>query len=207
LKFSQIIKNEKAEMNKIRFVVNYRIVPAYIFIVILILITISILMSIDEIKYTPLAITLFIIIAAITVILLISVPFVRKKEIDMEMRRYDLCEIENECERTFNFSNDDFLLSFDSNGMTLNDDFFWYNHLKISIDTSNYLNRVLISIIFLIDENNYCRIPFNGETISMVRKFNIKLENPEVFEYIICNKEDAFVQIYKTGRVHSNEQT
>jgi hypothetical protein len=182
---------------------NYRIVPLYLISMVVILTIIGVIMSLDEAKYTPAAIALFILFGVLSVLLLLSVPFVRKKEIAIEMESYDFNKIENENRSIYDYSNEDEELSlfFDSSGMTLNDAFYWYNHLRICINTSNYLNKVLISIIFYIDEYNYCQIPFDGESINMVKKFNIKLENLEVFEYIIKHKEDAFNQIYKTSRV------
>ncbi len=196
LKFKEIIRYEKSHMNEIRYIMNYRIVPGY-----LLLIIICVMMSIDETKYTPLAILLFGIIGLLTVLLLASGPFVRKKEIQMEMGRYNFERREIEPTQIFDFSNEENSIQFDSNGMTVNDAFYWYNHLTVRVITSNYLLRIIINIIFIIDEMNCYQIPFNGDTIDMIRQFDIKLENPDDFEYIVNHKENAFRKIFLKGHV------
>ncbi|MDF2859583.1 MAG: hypothetical protein K0Q87_5434 [Neobacillus sp.] len=70
MKIRQIINFEKNNMNKIRFIMNYRIVPVYLTAVTICIIIISVIMSIDEIKYTPISIVLFSLIGIFSVLLL-----------------------------------------------------------------------------------------------------------------------------------------
>lgn len=201
MKLNQIMKFEKSNMHKIRFIMNYRIVPGYLFACAICIVIICVVMSIDEAKYTPLAIILFSAIGLLTIVLLTTVPFVRKKEIQLEIGRYNFEEMETEPKKIYVFSDEEMSIHFDSNGMTVMDKFFWYNHLTVRINTSNYLNRVWITILFIINEASYCTIPLNGDTIHMIKEFGIKLENPETMEYIVHHKEDAFNRIYRTGHV------
>lgn len=199
MKLSEHINLEDNHSNKIRFIMNYRIVPAYLIFSVVLLVAIGILMSIDEEKYTPVSIGLFIVIGIASIVLLASVPFIRKKEIESEINRYDFDTQNIELKDVYNFSNDEVSFCFDKNGMFVNESFYWYNHLKIFITTSNSLNRIWISTVFFIDEDNFCEIPLDGEIISMIYAFNMNLENPELLKYIIEHKEDAFTKIYKLG--------
>jgi len=79
--------------------------------------------------------------------------------------------------------------------------FFWYNHLKILLNTSNYLNRVWISIRFFINENVYCEFLVSKEIIEMMKAFDITLSDNDSLDFIINNKREAFTKIYKTGHV------
>ncbi len=200
MKFREIIKYEKENMNRIRYIMNYRIVPIYFLLVVVIITVVGITMSIDDKKYEPLAIVMFVIFGVISIALLSSVPFVRKKEIACEMKRYNFEEPENKLS-TYNFSDQEITLLFDEKGMTVNNTFYWYNHLETVINTSNHLMRILITICFIMNEEEYIELPFTGETIHMIKKFRTNLLNQEDFEYILDHKEEAFTKIYKTGHV------
>ena len=92
---------EKKEMNPIRFKMNYIIVPIFLLFMIICIAIILITLSINEEKYTPLAIVLFCAIGLFMLGLLVSIPFVRKKEIILEMGKYDFsldnCNIDFYC--------------------------------------------------------------------------------------------------------------
>lgn len=201
LKLNDITKFEKANMNKIRYTMNYRIVPLYLLAVVSCIVIVGILMTVDESRYTPVAIGLFALIGILTLAFVSSVPFVRKREILAEMKRYDFHTGGVEPRDVYDFSDEEVSLRFDPNGMYVNDTFFWYNHLNIFINTSNYLNRVWISIVFLVSESDYYELLLNGETISMIERFNIHLGNRQTLDYLVHHKEEAFIKIYKTGHV------
>ncbi len=197
----EILQYEKDNMNKIRFVMNYRIVPAYVIAAIVCLAFICVMMSIDETKYTPAAIALFVFIGLLSALLLSSGPYVRKREIAEEMKRYDFETVGEKSNGTYDFSDNELSVHLDANGMTINGLFFWYNHLRIFLHTGNKLNRIQIAVVFCMDEQNSVEIPLNGDTIDMIRKFHIQLENPDDLMYIVSHKKDAFNKIYKTGHV------
>jgi hypothetical protein len=199
-RLKDIIQREKSSMNRTRFIVNYRIVPAYAVLCVLILTAFGIAMSIDEVGYLPLGIGLLGAFGFITAALLISVPFTRKKEISIEMDRYDFSSPavpKNE----YDFSTEARSVRFDRFGMYIAGKLFWYNHMEIMVVTSNRLNRVHIALCFMTDPDNGYELPLNSETIGMIRSLNIPLKNPEVLEYILENKKQAFTQIYGFGKV------
>jgi hypothetical protein len=87
--FKDLMLEEKKEMNPIRFKMNYIIVPIFLLFMIICIAIILITLSINEEKYTPLAIVLFCSIGLFMLGLLVSIPFVRKKEIILELGKYD----------------------------------------------------------------------------------------------------------------------
>jgi hypothetical protein len=195
------IKDEKLYMNRIRYIANYRITPAYAILMVACMITAGILMETDEIKYTPLAILIFVFMGFVSIALVIISPYIRKKEIEIEMLRYNFNDTDYESNGIYDFSDEEHIIIFDNNRMQIDDAFYWYKNLQIFIDTSNSLNRIWISLVFLINETDLCQIPLNEKTIKMVKEFNIKLINKDVLDYIIGHKKEAFDKIYKCGHL------
>jgi len=198
-KLNDIMKFEKASMNKIRYIVNYRIAPVYALITVICLVMIGILMEADESRYTPVAIGLFVFIGVMTVVLLASIPYTRKLEIKAELKCYDFDTSSVESKDVYDFSDEEVSFRFDKNRMYINNTFYWYNHLRIIVNTSNYLNRIWIMIMFFINESDYGQVLLNGDTLNMVEKFNINLVNRETLDFIVNHKEEAFDRIYKKG--------
>jgi len=124
MKLNDIMKFEKENMNKIRYITNYRIVPAYAGLVMVCLAIVGILMEMDETRYTPTAIGIFVFIGVVTIGLLSATPLVRKKEIEAEMNRYDFDIAGVEAKNIYDFSGDEVSFRFDKNGMYINEDFF-----------------------------------------------------------------------------------
>ena len=76
-------------MSPIRRTINYVVVPIILAITVAIMTTMIVLMSIDENKYVIEFLVLFGVIILIIAALLISVPFTRKKEVAIELEKYD----------------------------------------------------------------------------------------------------------------------
>jgi hypothetical protein len=192
------IKREKEQMNRIRYVMNYIVVPVFLAVTAICIVIIGVTMSTDEEKYTPLAIALFAFEGVVIVLLMISVPFVRRREIQLELSKYSFDD-EAEPKDEYLFGSEYGDVVFDRNGITCGDNYYDYADVSASIFTGNYLLLVNISIEFYLDEEQSIMIPLSSETIHMLKQFGIELENPEVLEYILNNKEDAFKQIYSYG--------
>lgn len=84
------IRFEKARMNRIRYIINYVVVPGYFLIVLVSLFVAVSLMSIDEHRYLPVFISVIAGFVVITTGLLASVPYVRKYDfvIQIETSNY-----------------------------------------------------------------------------------------------------------------------
>ena len=80
---------EKENMNPFRFKINYIFTPIYLLITVILFGIIGILLNIDEEKYKVLCLVLFGVFALSIVVLLASTPFIRKKEIKIELSRHD----------------------------------------------------------------------------------------------------------------------
>ena len=83
------IKEEKKRLNPIRRTVNHVIIPIYCAACFAMLVPMICLMEIDEQKYLPVFLALVGVFVLLTAALLISIPFTRKKEVAIELNKYD----------------------------------------------------------------------------------------------------------------------
>lgn len=199
----EIIAFEKTQMLPLNFTVSYILTPIYAIVCFLLILTFAVLMAIDDEKYLVEGLLCLGSFLLISIAFLASIPFVRKKAITIELQRYDFdtSDVE-ECE-IFDFSTEDFSLKFDKNGMYVNEELFYYNHLNKYILTENYCKRVGIYIQFTLDEEHKITLSLSPTTLKMLECFEIELDNKHILDYIITNKEDAFKQIYNKGHVIS----
>ncbi len=86
----KILHKEKKTVNPIRRTINYVIVPIYLATTAAALITGGCLMAVDEKRYTAVFLILCGFVGLLTAALLVSLPFVRKKEAISEAAKYDL---------------------------------------------------------------------------------------------------------------------
>lgn len=83
------VKQEYSILSPTRRIINYIIVPVYLLYTVVFVALSLILMNIDENKFLIVFLILGGIFLALTAALLLSLPFVRKKELADEMARYD----------------------------------------------------------------------------------------------------------------------
>lgn len=132
---------------------------------------------------------------------LASVPFIRQKTINAELKRYNFDTSDIESLEIYDFSTKDFSLKFDKNGMYIDNELFYYSHLSKMVLTSNYCKRIEIYLQFAASEELIINIPLDDATLKMLECLEIQLDNMHVLEYIISNKRKAFEQIYNKGYV------
>ena len=197
----EIIAFEKSQMLPLNFMVSYILTPIYATVCFFLIGVFAVLMGIDDEKYFVEGLLCLGFLVLISVVFLASVPFVRKKAITVEMQRYDFDTSDVEEKDVFDFSTEDFTLKFDKNGMYVNEELFYYNHLNNYILTENYCKRVGIYIQFSLDEEHKIALSLSPETLKMLECFEVQLENKHILDYITTNKEDAFKQIYNKGYV------
>jgi len=142
MKLIEMIKIEKAHMNKVRFIVNYVIVPIYWLVMAICLIIISIFMIIDEIKYTPLAIFLFCFLGLISILLLFSVRPTRNLEIKIEMSKYIFDDMNITPKSEYLYEIEEKIFLFNKMGVYYNELFYWYGNVPVCVVTSNKLNLI-----------------------------------------------------------------
>lgn len=194
--FRDLMAYEKRGMNRIRFIVNNRIVPAYFASLILIIAIIAIIMSIDEVRFEGVTVGLLAIFGLMSIALLISVPIVRNKEIDLELARYDFTILPEHYKNVYEFFVDGQKIRFDEVGVIVDEDSFAYQNLKGELSTSGRLMRVHLGFEFFTEFDRYLEIPFCPESLAMIERFQIKLENASDLEYLLKNKRQAFLDIY-----------
>ncbi len=83
------IKERKRRFNPIRRTVNCVIIPIYCATCFALLVPMICLMEIDDQKYLPVFLACIGLFVLLTAALLISIPFTRKKEVAIELEKYD----------------------------------------------------------------------------------------------------------------------
>ncbi|MBQ7875417.1 MAG: hypothetical protein IJ306_09750 [Oscillospiraceae bacterium] len=199
LNLKEIVALEKNRMLPLNFFVDYILVPLYAVISISLMVAFAVMMETDDEKYLVQGLICLVLFVVISAIFLASVPFIRKKAIKSELDRYDFdaSKIE-ECE-VWDYSTEEFSLKFDKNGMYVNDELFYYSHLRKTVLTSNRYKRVGIYLCFA--GKLLVTMPVNPKTLKMLECLEIELDNEYVLDYIISNKKDAFEEIYKRGNI------
>ena len=203
--FIKILNEEKKQMNKIRAIANYTVVPIVLVVTVIILTTICITMEINEEKYTVLSIILFSILGLIYALLLISVPFIRKKEIEIELSKYNF-DIEDNVKEEYIVESSSSQVIFKKDGLYFENNHYKYEDLYLQLMTSNYLLKITIKVYINAKNSNsfikpHWNMTLDKELVNAIIKYDIKLENYDKFIYIINNKEDAFKQIYRYGYI------
>ena len=197
----EIVAYEKMRMLPLTFAVSYILAPIYALVSLLLIGVFCLLMKIDDEKYLVYGLFCLGAFALISVLYLACVPLVRKKAIKAELEQYDFDASKVEELQTWDFSTEKYSLKFDRNGMYINDQLFYYNHLNKMVITSNYLKRIGIYLQFSLLEEFVVTLSVNPITLKMIECLEINLDNKYILEYIVSNKQAAFEQIYNKGYV------
>jgi len=208
------IRYEKARMNRIRYIVNYVVVPIYFLIVLISLFVAGSLMSIDEHRYLPVFVSVMAGFVVLTTGLLASVPYVRKMEIATEIKKHSLDTVGVMLdEGKYIVDIDEELhLEFAVYGIQINADDFAYYDFVIQIETSNYFNQIQVMVNFALkpdrllelNEQEFLssfRIELTRELLFAIKTFDIPIKNQDELDFILDNREEAFTRIYKTGHI------
>lgn len=199
--FREIIRQEKEIMLPVNFFVSYILTPIYAIISFVLIAVFGVLMSIDEDKYLISGILCLCAFVVISIMLLSTVPFVRKKAIQTEIQRYNFDFSDEPTLETWDFSTEEIALRFKSYGVYVNDDFYNFDELTITVETSNYCKRVHIVLRFMITPDEYIALQIDKRVLKMIDSFRIKIYNRSELDYILENKKTAFEEIYKKGCV------
>lgn len=187
-------------MLPLNFTMSYRVVPVYALVSFLLIAGFGILLAADEEKYFVPAMAMLGAVAAMSIVLLASLPFVRKRAIEAEMQRYCFDTTNVVVERKLNA--DGKHLCFNKDGVKIDDNVFNYSDLCCRIVTDNYCKRIHVSLWICPPEDaEGILLPLTCYTLKLLECLPIPLENPELLEYIRTHKEAAFRQIYDKGFV------
>ena len=197
----EIIRQEKEIMLPLNFFISYILTPIYVTVSFVLIAIFGVLMSVDDEKYLILGVLCLCAFVVISIIFLSTVPFVRKKAIQAEIQRYDFDFSGEPALEKWDFSTEETTLYFKSYGMYVNDDFYNFDELIITIETSNYCKRVHIVLRFTIAPNMYIDLSIDRSVLKMIDAFRIKIYNRSLLDYILDNKNTAFEEIYNKGYV------
>lgn len=199
--FREIIRQEKEIMLPLNFFVSYILTPIYAIISLVLITVFGVLMSVHEDKYLISGILCLCAFVVVSIIFLSTVPFVRKKAIQTEIQRYDFDFSDEPDLEIWDFSTEEIALRFKSYGMYVDDDFYNFDELMITIETSNYCKRVHIVLRFMINPDTYITLPIDKRVLKMIDSFRIRIYNRSQLDYILDNKTIAFEEIYNRGHV------
>lgn len=187
---------EKRFMNPIRYKTNYRLLPGCLAICGMSLILGLALMELDEQKYLPAFLVLLGVSAAVCMAMLCAVPKMRKRELEIERKRYnfDYSGLED-CE-SYEFEYEGGRLKLTKEGMYYQDKFHWYGHVRPRLATSNMCNRIWLAIQFGKDPITAVFLHLEPKVLKAVKTLQIPLENAEMLEYLLKYPENAMAQIY-----------
>ena len=202
---------EKENMNPIRFKINYIFTPIYLLTTVILFGIIGILLSIDEEKYKVLCLVLFGVFALSNVVLLASTPFIRKKEIKIELSRHDFTIREELLQyniRSLDYSkfglSKDLDVVFDKRGLRVNNKDYMYEDFSIYVSTGNHNMRVEIVVDFILqseDEKLFMIFNMDNDLLNVIVNYNLQIKNKKVLDYIINDKEKAFNEILSHGQI------
>lgn len=204
--FSQVVEAEKQEMLPLNFTMSYRIVPAYAVLSFLLIAGFGFLLAADEDKYFVPAMALMGALVVLSIALLASLPFVRKRAIQTELERCCLDPAGIEAETEWQMAAEGRKLCFDRAGVRIDGVQYEYSQLCCRIATNNYCKRVRIVLwIALPEDEEGVLLPLTARTVKMLTCLPVPLENPELLNYILSHREEAFRQIYDKGFVKLTE--
>lgn len=197
-----MIRYEKSQMLPLNFAMSYIITPIYVILAVLLLANFGQLMEAGGENALPMGLTCLGVLAVLTAALLCLVPFVRKRAIRTELRRYRLDRKRLPAsQEEWDFSNKEISLAFNRYGMKVDGELYYYNHLRKLVITGNECQRVVIQFVFIVSEEQCILLPLNPQTLKMLEDFQVTLDNQETLDYILAEPEKAFAQIYAKGEV------
>lgn len=194
---------ERQYMTSVRSWINGRMVPCFLGLCAVLLILITIFMSIDEARFTPLAIVLFGVIGVMCVAMLLTVPKTRKWELASEEKRWELRPSERDLGDRWSIKDENLSLEFTKNGLRVDNDFCSYSQLSPRLATSHRFNRVWLALQFGTDPDTAVYLPLTPDAINAVEHFSIPLENDAAYRYLLQNKTQVFAEIYNKGSFHT----
>ena len=197
----EIIRQEKEIMLPLNFFISYILTPIYAFVSFVLIAIFGVLMSIDDEKYLISGVLCLCAFVVISIIFLTPLPFVRKKAIQTEIQRYDFDFSDEPALEIWDFSTEENKLRFKSYGMYVDEEFYNFDELMITIETSNYCKRVHIVLHFMITPDYYIALPIDKRVLKMIDCFRIRIHNRSQLDYILNNKNAAFEEIYNKGHV------
>lgn len=202
--FREMAALEKARMLPLNFAFSYIMIPGYVVLSVILLMIFGAQMEAGAVVPGLICIGM---IALLLIGLLCMIPYVRKKAVQAELKRYDLKRClkdaaEMPSRDVWDFSDGELNVRCKQYGMEVNGRLYYYNHLRKAVITSNEFRRVSILLCFVNADDQVIALPLNAKTLKMLLDFDVMLDNHRVLEDILAHPEKAFEEIYKTGEVN-----
>lgn len=217
-KIKEKFQFDKQVLNKFRFNLKYIYAPIYGFFNILLFTICFVLFAKEKSIYYILA--LLILSFCSTAIMLIYIRRLNKKEVLIEADNiknfFQSVLLENPSNKyDLSLENGETVeVTLLENNICISNVIYPKNSFRCFLYTSNYMYQVNLILVFehIINnegegqENNGVSfsLPLNIHTLSVLKKYNIELENPDILKFIKDNPELAAAQILKYGKIQDN---
>ena len=193
------IAYEREHMYPFVFTICYVVAPLYLLVSFALCAAFVILLDTDEVKYLVPGLLCIGTFVVITIALLVSVPFTRRKTVRLEMARYDFDTAPVAPQEVWDFSSKDYSLVFDRDGMRFNGCLYNYARLEKRLIMGHYCRRVNLYLRFTTDTGEKITLLVNPQTLKMLQCLDIRLDNQASLDYILSDTEAAFTMIHSRG--------
>lgn len=92
-------------------------------------------------------------------------------------------------------------LIFGEKGVKVKDSFFPYEEITARIETANPLMLARILLSLRLSEDLYACIKLDKQSLHVLKRFHIRIENEDVLQTLVYDTEGAFRQIIKYGKI------
>ena len=194
----EMIAEDKERMLPLNFAYAYILKPAYVVLAFGSFLLFSGLLNAGNV---PLGLVCLGLMGLLICLLLAAGPYVRKKAIQSELKRYQLDRSDISSQDEWEFSENELSVRFNRYGMKLNGVLFYYNHMTKLVMTSNDHQRVVIFLYFAYTDDEGIALPLTPEALKMLSDFEVRLDNQPTLDQILEDPEGAFVKIYRHGKL------
>jgi hypothetical protein len=220
MKLKEIIEEEKKIMSPLRRKMNTIILPLYLSINLPPILIVIPLMIVDAGRYFPIFIAYMVVMALTTVGILATIPWMNKKETEIELERFDYLfhsakPVEGEKVQVVD---EDVVYTLSKEGIHIklplqmekvfeeaNEDsfFFDWREVELALATQSHLRRVHLALA-VFDRSMEVPpffIPMSEELFSAIQAFDLQDKIGVEWLYVQYNPKDAFKQILTRGRI------
>ena len=214
-KIKEKLMLEKERLYEESFTFKYIILPSISGFIALCMLAVAVLLLVDARGLALWSLGVFCLVIIAGVVLAILYVVTRKKEANYEIiKLQELLEAPEVSDPEVNYvlagGNVDGIinLTFLDGGILIGENEYDYSKFVVSVATTSVDNKVIMLVFFeneeVKDEDeeiSVFNLPLDNNMFSIIKKFNIKLDNPEELEFIKNNIELSVKQILKYGKV------
>lgn len=165
------------------------------------------LLEADAIRNQGIVILLVGIYVFVTAAFLALGPLTRAGRLDSELKRLQLDVAPENAKEHYEYHLNGQTILFDREGMTVDEAFFRLENLEAEMDTSGKHAAVSLRITLRTKSGRIFQIPLCPDSLAMLERFEIKLDNRSDLDYLLGNRREAMKDILRFGAVWPDRRT